>query len=190
MAMNLNNESFYSKPKVHAANVMHGSFGSRVQMTGPKGRLVNGPAPRMYQAPTKATMLNPTTLLQQEKVQVRGQKKLRMPKPVNTELPPCNTIYVNNLNEKIKPEDLKKALRAVFHQFGKICDIKSFSKLIFYALCREIIFLKRLSRIAMKSMKRKGQAYISFEDIENAKAAVTAMQGFPLFQKPLLNDSK
>jgi len=162
MAMNLNNESFYSKPKVHAANVMHGSFGSRVQMTGPKGRLVNGPAPKMYQAPTKATMLNPTTLLQQEKVQVRGQKKIRMPKPVNTELPPCNTIYVNNLNEKIKPEDLKKALRAVFHQFGKICDI-----------------------IAMKSMKRKGQAYISFEDIENAKAAVTAMQGFPLFQKPL-----
>ncbi|VDN09844.1 unnamed protein product [Dibothriocephalus latus] len=38
-------------------------------------------------------------------------------------LPPNNTIYINNLNEKIKLDDLKKSLYAVFVQFGQILDI-------------------------------------------------------------------
>jgi len=165
MAVNLNNESFYSKPKIHPAND-NISFGSKMTRC-LRGRQINGPAPKMYQEPKAATMINPITLASQEKVlEQRGiiqkQKKLRMPKPIDTSIPPANTIYVNNLNEKIKPEDLKKALRAVFNQFGNICDI-----------------------VAMKSIKRKGQAYISFDDVENAKAAINAMQGFPLFQKPL-----
>jgi U1 small nuclear ribonucleoprotein A len=30
------------------------------------------------------------------------------------------TIYVNNLNEKVKLDDLKRELQAIFAQFGKI----------------------------------------------------------------------
>ena len=32
---------------------------------------------------------------------------------------PNHTIYINNLNEKIKKEDLKKSLYAIFSQFGQ-----------------------------------------------------------------------
>ena len=38
-------------------------------------------------------------------------------------LPPNHTIYINNLNEKIKTDELKKSLYAVFVQFGQILDI-------------------------------------------------------------------
>ncbi|CAN0332854.1 unnamed protein product, partial [Hapterophycus canaliculatus] len=34
-----------------------------------------------------------------------------------------HTIYVSNLNEKIKKPHLKKSLYSVFSQFGKIVDI-------------------------------------------------------------------
>lgn len=37
--------------------------------------------------------------------------------------PPNNTVYINNLNEKIKRDELKKSLYAVFVQFGQILDI-------------------------------------------------------------------
>ncbi|KAF8563842.1 hypothetical protein P879_07528 [Paragonimus westermani] len=36
---------------------------------------------------------------------------------------PNNTIYINNLNEKIKRDEVKKSLYAVFVQFGQILDI-------------------------------------------------------------------
>ena len=32
---------------------------------------------------------------------------------------PNNTVYINNLNEKIKKNDLKKSLYAIFSQFGE-----------------------------------------------------------------------
>uniref|UniRef100_A0A8D2ANM7 RRM domain-containing protein n=1 Tax=Sciurus vulgaris TaxID=55149 RepID=A0A8D2ANM7_SCIVU len=36
---------------------------------------------------------------------------------------PNHTIYINNLNEKIKKDELKKSLYAIFSQFGQILDI-------------------------------------------------------------------
>ena len=33
---------------------------------------------------------------------------------------PNHTIYINNLNEKIKKNDLKKSLYAIFSQFGEL----------------------------------------------------------------------
>eukprot|EP00300_Choanocystis_sp_HF-7_P000337 c10278_g1_i2.p1 GENE.c10278_g1_i2~~c10278_g1_i2.p1 ORF type:complete len:151 (+),score=41.57 c10278_g1_i2:109-561(+) len=36
---------------------------------------------------------------------------------------PSQTVYVNNLNEKIKIADLKRALYSAFSQFGTILDI-------------------------------------------------------------------
>ncbi|KAM7501204.1 hypothetical protein LguiB_000108 [Lonicera macranthoides] len=78
------------------------------------------------------------------------------------ETPPNNTIYINNLNEKIKLDELKKSLHAVFTQFGKILEI-----------------------LAFKTLKHKGQAWVVFEDVSSATNALRQMQGFPFYDKPM-----
>lgn len=39
------------------------------------------------------------------------------------EIAPSNTIYLNNINEKIKKHVLKKMLHMVFSQYGKVIQI-------------------------------------------------------------------
>lgn len=78
------------------------------------------------------------------------------------DLPPNQTIYINNLNEKIKLDELKKSLTAVFSQFGKILEV-----------------------LAFKTLKHKGQAWVVFEDVSSAGNALRQMQGFPFYDKPM-----
>jgi len=81
---------------------------------------------------------------------------------------PNNTIYINNLNEKIKKEELKKSLYAIFSQFGQILDI-----------------------VALKTLKMRGQAFVIFKEIASATNALRSMQGFPFYDKPMrINYSK
>ncbi|XP_011009436.1 PREDICTED: U1 small nuclear ribonucleoprotein A-like [Populus euphratica] len=80
-----------------------------------------------------------------------------------TEVPSNMTIYINNLNEKIKIDELKKALHAVFSQFGKILEI-----------------------LAFKTLKHKGQAWVVFEDVQSASNAMRQMQSFPFYDKPMI----
>ncbi|CAK0742298.1 hypothetical protein CVIRNUC_001386 [Coccomyxa viridis] len=75
---------------------------------------------------------------------------------------PNQTIYVNNLPEKIGKEDLKKAVYAIFSQFGKILDV-----------------------VALKTYRLRGQAWVVFADIRSAGEAIRTMQGFPFFDKPM-----
>eukprot|EP00088_Acartia_fossae_P002308 TRINITY_DN10928_c0_g2_i1.p1 TRINITY_DN10928_c0_g2~~TRINITY_DN10928_c0_g2_i1.p1 ORF type:complete len:225 (+),score=104.37 TRINITY_DN10928_c0_g2_i1:54-728(+) len=75
---------------------------------------------------------------------------------------PNHTIYINNLNEKIKKEDLKKSLYAIFSQFGQILDI-----------------------VALKTLKMRGQAFVIFKEIGSATNALRSMQGFPFYDKPM-----
>ncbi|KVI12460.1 hypothetical protein Ccrd_009082 [Cynara cardunculus var. scolymus] len=81
---------------------------------------------------------------------------------VGSDVPPNNTIYINNLNEKTKLDELKKSLQAVFSQFGEIIEI-----------------------LAFKTLKHKGQAWVVFEDISSATSALKQMQGFPFYDKPM-----
>lgn len=83
-------------------------------------------------------------------------------KPPPPEYPPNQTIYVNNISEKIKIESLKNELKAIFNQFGKIVEIQ-----------------------AKKNLRMRGQAFIVFEEIDSAKKAVTSMQGFPFHDKKM-----
>ncbi|GAB4829918.1 hypothetical protein Ancab_019564 [Ancistrocladus abbreviatus] len=76
--------------------------------------------------------------------------------------PSNQTIYINNLNEKIKLEELKKSLYAVFSQFGKILEV-----------------------LAFKTLKHKGQAWVVFEDVSSANNALRQMQDFPFYDKPM-----
>lgn len=55
------------------------------------------------------------------------------------ELTPCKTLYINNLNEKIRKEVAKKTLYALFSQFGRILEI-----------------------VACRGKKLRGQVRISF----------------------------
>ena len=81
---------------------------------------------------------------------------------------PNLTVYINNLNEKIKKDDLKKSLYAIFSQFGQILDI-----------------------VALKTLKMRGQAFVIFKEISSATNALRSMQGFPFYDKPMrINYSK
>ncbi|KAE8585660.1 hypothetical protein XENTR_v10021395 [Xenopus tropicalis] len=78
------------------------------------------------------------------------------------EVRPNNTIYINNLNEKIKKDELKKSLYAIFSQFGQILDI-----------------------LVSRSLKMRGQAFVIFKEISSATNALRSMQGFPFYDKPM-----
>lgn len=36
---------------------------------------------------------------------------------------PNQTVYINNLNDKVKKQDLRRALYALFSQFGPVLDV-------------------------------------------------------------------
>ncbi|KAL1919271.1 uncharacterized protein VTP21DRAFT_1963 [Calcarisporiella thermophila] len=90
-----------------------------------------------------------------------------VPPPPIPKQPPCttpnNTIYINNLNEKIKLETLKKSLETIFNQYGTILSIS-----------------------AKASLRMRGQAFVVFENVESAEKAVKEVQHFPLFGKPMV----
>lgn len=78
------------------------------------------------------------------------------------DIPPNQTLYVNNLYEKISQETLRESLHAIFSQFGPILDI-----------------------VTGKSVKKRGQAFVVFSSVTHATNALRSMQGFPFFEKPL-----
>lgn len=82
--------------------------------------------------------------------------------PQALEISPSQTLYINNINEKIKKEVLKKTLYMLFRQYGKIIEI-----------------------VACKGIKRRGQAWVVFEDVAAATNAMRSKQGFNFYDKPL-----
>ncbi|KAI0012217.1 RNA recognition domain-containing protein [Xylariaceae sp. FL0662B] len=72
------------------------------------------------------------------------------------------TVYVRNLEERVKPEPLKQALMAIFSEYGNVIDV-----------------------VAKTNLKAKGQAFIVFDRPESALQAVEEVQGFELFEKPI-----
>ena len=76
--------------------------------------------------------------------------------------PPQQTLYVNNLNDRIPKNDLRKTLYGLFGQFGSILDV-----------------------VALKTTRMRGQAFIVFADISGATKALRSVQGFVLCGKPM-----
>ncbi|POS84464.1 RNA recognition domain-containing protein, partial [Erysiphe pulchra] len=87
---------------------------------------------------------------------------------MTTVYPPTNpttpnaTVYVRNLEERIKPPQLREALEELFSEYGTIIDI-----------------------VAKTNLKAKGQAFIVFDSVESATKAIEEVQGFELFDKPM-----
>ncbi|PLB47288.1 hypothetical protein P170DRAFT_511917 [Aspergillus steynii IBT 23096] len=80
-------------------------------------------------------------------------------------IPPNNTVYVRNLEERIKVDQLKVALDEIFSEYGNIIEI-----------------------VAKTNLKAKGQAFIVFDDVESATRAIDEINGFDLFDKPMVLD--
>ncbi|KAF3454839.1 hypothetical protein FNV43_RR05287 [Rhamnella rubrinervis] len=78
------------------------------------------------------------------------------------DIPPNQTIYIKNLNEKIKKEELKRSLYCLFSQYGRILDV-----------------------VALKTARLRGQAWVAFSEVTAASNAVRQMQNFPFYDKPM-----
>jgi RNA recognition motif-containing protein len=63
----------------------------------------------------------------------------------------------------MKLEDLVPTLHALFSEYGKILDI-----------------------VAKRSIKRRGQAFVVFDNVDSATRALEDVQGFELFRKPMV----
>ncbi|KAI8321415.1 hypothetical protein GQ54DRAFT_261774 [Martensiomyces pterosporus] len=90
----------------------------------------------------------------------------RAPKIRHPNRPPCTkpskTLYIRNLNEKIKPPVLKSALEALFETYGEVLEVR-----------------------VRTSVRMRGQAFIAFKQEGDAARAHSEVQGFALFEKPM-----
>ncbi|CUS07062.1 unnamed protein product [Tuber aestivum] len=77
-------------------------------------------------------------------------------------LPPNQTLYLQNLNDKIRKPDLRTELYTLFSTYGVVLDVN-----------------------ALKTMKSRGQAHIIFRDVAAATQAMRALQGFEFFGKEM-----
>ena len=82
---------------------------------------------------------------------------------MSTEEQPIQTLYINNLNDKLPKEQLKQSLYLLFSQFGTVLDV-----------------------VALKTEKMRGQAWVSFLNEQNATDAKNRLQGFEFFGKPMV----
>ncbi|KAL8277906.1 hypothetical protein RQP46_009725 [Phenoliferia psychrophenolica] len=71
-------------------------------------------------------------------------------------------IYINNLNEKIKIDVMKQSLKNLFKQYSKVLDVT-----------------------AHKSIRMRGQAFVTLDSKDAAVKAVKEVQQFPLYGKPM-----
>ncbi|CAL1694888.1 unnamed protein product [Somion occarium] len=96
------------------------------------------------------------------------------PVPVQGAVPPApvppaepehatETLYIQNLNEKIKLPVLKQSLRGLFKTYGEVLDV-----------------------VAHDNLRMRGQAFVSFESADVAKKALKEVRGFPLYSKPMV----
>lgn len=71
-------------------------------------------------------------------------------------------VYVQNLEERVKPETLSKTLSVLFKQFGNVVDV-----------------------VIRTNLRAKGQAFVVYDKEDSAKEAIEEINGFPLWDKPM-----
>lgn len=91
---------------------------------------------------------------------------------------PNQTIYINNLNEKVKLDGI-----SILMQFFNIIWIIELKQSLYY-LCSQ--YGEVLDVVAKKNIKMRGQAFIVFKDVNSATAALKALNGFNFFDKPMV----
>ena len=76
---------------------------------------------------------------------------------------PNATLYLNNLNDKVNKEELRRQLLALFTTYGRVIDV-----------------------VALKGQKMRGQAFLVFADLAGATAAMRACEGIVFYDKPMV----
>jgi U2 small nuclear ribonucleoprotein B'' len=85
--------------------------------------------------------------------------------PLNPKNP---TLYLQNLNERIKIPDLKNAIYQLFSNYGEVVEVH-----------------------AKRNIRMRGQAFVIYREQEEADTALQTLRGFIFFGKPLrVNYSK
>ena len=72
---------------------------------------------------------------------------------------------MKNLEERIKIDQMKEALTEIFSEYGNVVDL-----------------------VAKTNLKAKGQAFVVFDETAAAERAIKEVQGFELFDKPMVLD--
>ncbi|KAI9264868.1 hypothetical protein BDA99DRAFT_507118 [Phascolomyces articulosus] len=79
-----------------------------------------------------------------------------------TEIAPSQTLYLQNLPDKINMEELRASLYHLFVTYGMILDI-----------------------VTKKANEMREQAFIVYEDVVSATAAKRGLDGFNFYDRPL-----
>ncbi|KAJ2955356.1 hypothetical protein NQZ79_g8639 [Umbelopsis isabellina] len=79
---------------------------------------------------------------------------------MSTTVDPSQSLYIKGLPEKVLVEEIKASLYALFLSYGDILDI-----------------------VIKKNNKMRGQAFIVFEEISAATAALRSLNGFSFYDK-------
>ena len=82
---------------------------------------------------------------------------------VSSQTPPNQSLYIQNLPEKLQKDDLRRALYMLFSTYGPVLDV-----------------------VALKTKKMRGQAHVLFRDIQSATQAMRACQGFEFFGRTMV----
>ncbi|KAL2001218.1 hypothetical protein VTN02DRAFT_2091 [Thermoascus thermophilus] len=80
-------------------------------------------------------------------------------------LRPSTFEAVRNLEERVKIDQLKAALTEIFSEYGSIVEI-----------------------VAKTNLRARGQAFVVFDNVESATRAIEEVNGFELFEKPMVLD--
>jgi U2 small nuclear ribonucleoprotein B'' len=82
-------------------------------------------------------------------------------------IPPNQSIYVQNLPEKIQKDDLRRELYILFSTYGPVIDVT-----------------------ALKNAKMRGQAHVLFKDVQCATQAMRSCQGFDFFGREMVRPAR
>eukprot|EP00568_Trieres_chinensis_P006001 CAMPEP_0183300450 /NCGR_PEP_ID=MMETSP0160_2-20130417/6880_1 /TAXON_ID=2839 ORGANISM="Odontella Sinensis, Strain Grunow 1884" /NCGR_SAMPLE_ID=MMETSP0160_2 /ASSEMBLY_ACC=CAM_ASM_000250 /LENGTH=144 /DNA_ID=CAMNT_0025462875 /DNA_START=35 /DNA_END=466 /DNA_ORIENTATION=+ len=89
----------------------------------------------------------------------------RTKRPALEILEPNATLYVSNIDWKIKKPVLRRSLHTLFNRHGKILDI-----------------------VTLRREGLRGQAWVLFADVASASSALKSEDGFAFFGRPLKVD--
>ncbi|KAI9360811.1 U1 small nuclear ribonucleoprotein A [Zopfochytrium polystomum] len=112
------------------------------------------------QSSTSASSGQPQMVVPGLNVTVVTAARRRPLAPPPTE--PNKTLYIRNLNERISLKIIKNSLDAIFSTFGEILEIR-----------------------AKHNIRLRGQAFVTYRELESASNALNKVQGFPLFGLPM-----
>jgi len=113
-----------------------------------------------------------------------------------SDIRPNHTIYINNLNEKVKKEGSLECWLCTWliiikelHRIESYLTISNYwfteLKKSLYAIFSQ--FGPIVEIVALKTLKLRGQAWVIFKDINSATNALRSMQGFPFYDKPMVS---